>query len=265
MHDLVIYCTSFRNDLERVKVLAESVEKHNIDKIPFIVGVPSSDVRLFKTAIESVATIIEDESIFVSNLPGWVHQQVVKSSFWKLRGCKNWICLDSDAYFIKPFRISDFVHESGAPYTVIHEQKDLFDWYCNKSSVLGFNPQQSFAECRLKVMDIFGRTGKLYDFGPAPAIWSAKVWKSLEDDYLTPNNMTLADAIQAVPSEYTWYGEWLLTSKTIPLWPIEPLFKHFHYRQQYEESKRDKYTEQDFAQIWYGIVMQSNWGAPLKY
>lgn len=259
------YCESFSRDLERVKILCESFAKYNKDNLPLYIGVPRTDVKMFKDAVGSVATVIEDESIFSSTLPGWVHQQVVKSSFWKTIPCDAYMMLDSDCYFIRPFTLNDFVHESGTPYTVIHEQKDLFDWSCNKSGVLGFNPQQSFAECRLKVMDVFGRTGRLYDFGPAPAIWSSKVWKSLEDEYLTPNNMTLADAIKIVPSEYTWYGEWLLTNQTIPLWPIEPLFKHFHYRQQYVEAKRDKYTEQDFSQIWYGIVMQSNWGSPLKY
>jgi len=259
------YCESFRRDIERVKVLAASFAKYNTDKLPFVIGVPKSDMQLFQDAVGYTAEIIDDETIFKSNLPGWVHQQVVKASFWKVRECDAYMMLDSDCYFIKPFGLSDFMHESGVPYTVIHEQKDLFDWSCNKSKALGFDPQESFAECRNKVMELFGRTGKLYDFGPAPAIWSSKVWKSLEDDYLTPNGLTLADAIKEVPSEYTWYGEWLLTNQTIPLWPIEPLFKHFHYPQQYTECKRDGYTEADFSKIWYGVVMQSNWGAPLKY
>ena len=41
--------------------------------------------------------------------------------------------------------------------------------------------------------------------------------------------------------------------------------KIFHYPQQYHEAKQKGYTEQDYSKNYLGIIMQSNWGAPLKY
>jgi hypothetical protein len=212
--------------------------------------------------------LVEDEQIYNHDQSeSWTTQQIVKSSFWKLGLCENYVCIDSDSYFIRPFFVEDFMadEENGIPCTVIHEQKDLFIWTCNKSSLLGFDPYGSFKDCRQKIMDIFGRKGKFYDGGPGPIIFNKKVWESLEKNYLTPNNLVFGDLIKTVPSEFSWYLEWLLADKTIPLYPAEPLFKFFHYKQQYEEYKRLGYKEEDFSQIYSGLVLQSNWGAPLKY
>ena len=114
-------------------------------------------------------------------------------------------------------------------------------------------------------MELFGRTGRIYDFGPGPIIWSCKVWKSLEEEYLIPNGLTFENLIESVPSEFTWYGEYLLVSEKILILPIEPMFKFFHFKQQYIDFKNQGYTENNFKQNYLGIVMQSNWNAPLKY
>ena len=147
----------------------------------------------------------------------------------------------------------------------MHEQKDLFSWTAKNKSLLGFDPQISFAECRQPIMDLFDRKGRLYDFGPVPVIWSSKVWQSLEEQYIKPNGLTFESLINTVSSEFSWYGEWLLTEKPIELWPIEPMFKVFHYKQEYEQFKSIGYTENDWAQNYLGIVMQSSSGLPQKY
>ena len=134
----------------------------------------------------------------------------------------------------------------------------------NKSN-LGFDIQKSFKEDRDKVMNLFNRKGAYYDFGPSPVIWNCKVWESLFDNYMKPNNLSFKDLISFSPSEFTWYGEWLLISKIIPLYPKQPLMKVFHYGQQYQEAKQKGYTENDYSKNYLGIIMQSNWGAPLKY
>lgn len=270
MKSVALYCKSYRGDTHRAKVLLDSVFKYNNDNIPFYISVPKIDIEIFKHNLGTTGyTLLEDESIYDHKQnESWTTQQMVKSSFWKLGLSSNWVNIDSDSYFIRPFYIKDFILAEGVtdtPYTVMHEQKDLFIWTCNKASMLGFDPYESFKECRQKVMDIFDRKGRYYDFGPGPIIWSGKVWKSLEENYLTPNNLTFSDLIKTVPSEFTWYGEWLLASQDIPIHPIEPTFKFFHYKQQYEEFKRLGYKEEDFSQQYLGITMQSNWGAPLRY
>lgn len=268
MKNVVLYCKSYLGDLDRCEVLANSVRNFNSDDIPFYISVPKAQVQTFKSRIGSDVNIVEDESIYDhGGQENWHAQQIVKSNFWKLGICKNYVMIDSDSYFIRPFFIKDFIVEGtdDIPYTVMHEQKDLFIWSCNKKNVLGFDPYEGFKNDREKIMSLFQRKGRLYDFGPGPIIWNHKVWQSLEESYLIPNKIKFADLIKEVPSEFTWYGECLLANQPIPIWPTEPLFKFFHYQQQYQDFKRLGYTEQDFSKNYLGIVMQSNWRAPLKY
>jgi len=152
------------------------------------------------------------------------------------------------------------------PYTVMHQQKNLFQWSCRYRRELGFDPQESFNECRTKIGQLFNRPFKVnYDFGPIPVIWSSKVWKSLEENYLQPNNLTFEQLIQYEASEFTWYGEWLLASKTIDIYPIEPLFLVFHYPLQLDQFYKQNYTLEDISKCYFGIVMSSSFNAPINY
>ena len=267
MENVVLYCKSYYKDIHRIKNLFESIKKHNVDKIPFYVSVPHQDIKLFQDTLGTIDyTLLTDEEITNQNLwQSWKQQQIVKMMFWKLNLSTNYDVIDSDAYFIKDFQDSDFIHHDDVPYTIMHEQKDLFGWSINKTKMLGFDPMLSFANDRRPIMDLFDRKGRLYDFGSIPVIWSSLVWKTLEDEYIKPNNLSFEGLINTVSSEFTWYGEWLLVRKPIELWPIEHIFKGFHYLQQYQEYKQMGYTEEDWAKLYFGFVMQSSAGCPMKY
>jgi len=260
--DIVLYCKSYHGDIDRVVNLFKSINQFNSDNIPLYVSCPSSDLKLFKSKLGSKGyTLIRDEDIIISNLKeGHKSQQVIKSNFWKLGLCENYVCLDSDSLFIKPFFKSDFLFKDNIPYTLCHQQKQLFEWAVNK---LPFDPIDGFKQDRQKAMDIFNRKGAHYDFGPSPVIWSSKVWEYLEDIYIKPNDLHFDDLIQ-LTSEFSWYGEALL-SMGFPLYPLEPLFKVYHYREQYTEDKQRGTTLSDISKNYLGIILQSNWGAPLNY
>jgi len=262
MEKIVLYCKSFNRDFERVKVLLESIKKYNVDNIPFYISVPKNDYQLF-SQLKGV-NIVLDEDIFLLS-DNWVAQQIIKSNFWKLGITENYVCLDSDAYFIRPFRIKDFMFNDNTPYTVMHEQKELFSWSVTKIKELGFDPKEGFTNDRQKIMNLFGRDSRHYDFGPSPIIWSSKVWKSLEEKYMIPNNLSFPDLIEYSPSEFSWYGEALLVFKAIDIYPVEPLFKVFHYPQQYVEYKQQNITEEMISQNYMGVIMQSNFNGPIKY
>lgn len=263
MNNLVLYCKSYRNDLARVEKLAESIVTYNIDNLPFYISVPKEDISLFKESSIQATEIFADEDIYPANTSGWLQQQIVKSNFWKLKLCENYLCLDSDSYFIKPFSERDFIAYGNVPYTVMHEQKELFEWaHVN----LHFNPQEGFNEEKDRVMQLFGREFcKRWDFGPSPTIWSSKVWKLLEDNYTIPNQLTFEKLIQYCPSEFTWYGEALLAFRPFDILPIQPLFKVFHYPGQFLQAKQQGYTEEIFTRNYYGIILQSNFNAPIVY
>lgn len=257
MENIVLYCKSFRRDIELVKRLVDSVNQFNHDNIPFYLSVPRLDLQIFKSLNLKNIILIEDELVYEGNTSGWMQQQIVKSLFYKLGKSKNWVCIDSDAFFIKPFFISDFIYEDDIPYTVIHEQKELFSWTAINSNILGFDPKESFIIDRKKIMEVFNRSSKIYDFGPSPVIWSSKVWIDLENKYMIPNNISFQQLIEYSASEFTWYGEALLQFKSIPIYPTEPLFKVFHYKQQLDDFS-DLNLNETLLKNYLGIIIQSN-------
>jgi hypothetical protein len=255
MHKIVLYCKSYGPDVYRAKDLLESINKYNSDNIPFYISVPTADIDLFKRELgESNYTLIKDEDIDPLN-EGWKGQQIVKSQFWKLGLCENYVCIDSDCIFIKDFKVNDFMFDNETPYTVCHEYKSFFEFM--EKYPLNFDPYESFAKERKQIMELFGRQGAIYDFGPGPTIWSAKVWKSLEDNYINKNNLKFSDLIEANGSEFTWYGEWLLYSQSIRLIPKGPLFKNYHYPHQFEYDKHTNYTTDKISKLYLGIGLQS--------
>ena len=89
------------------------------------------------------------------------------------------------------------------------------------------------------------------------------MWKSFNDEYLVPNNLTfeqLTLSLGGLMSEAGIYGEWLLYSKKIDIIPINPIFKFYHWKEMYDfESKNGLYDIEKLKENYLGIVMQSNW------
>lgn len=271
-----LFCKSYLGDLLRVQLLWDSIQKHNKDNIPFYVSVPQKDLIEFQEKITNSRGVIwiTDEEIIRSNAlselntyykwDGRLSQQVVKSEFWRIfnKDKISYLCLDSESIFIKDFYLNSFLSSEGQPYTIIHQNKELLQLAANKKInkvATNFNKV-----CEMLKM-VFNRVGPNYDFGPTPVIWSSEVWRALEDNYLKPNEMNIWDAIKAHPSELQWYGEALLKFKPIPLLPLEPLFKIYHYDWQYYYSKSCNETTASLSENYLGYLRQSNWDYDFDY
>lgn len=270
---IALYCKSYRTDVKRTLRLAQSIDKLNVDNIPFYVSAPSSDIELFEEYLNGTsAKIIADESIIRSNpkislekvlaLHGGTSQQIIKSEFWRLGFSESYICLDSDSMFIKTFSKKDFLIDDENPYTVLDEAHEILD------AALATKNQHVldnfFRESQL-FQDIFGRSGRHYSFGPNPPIWSRRVWESLDTEYLSPNGMSFYDAIMKAPIDLNWYGEALLRYKVIPLNPCQPLFKVYHYAWQLDQDSRKKIGHKELAQIYSGVIYQSSWDREMDW
>jgi hypothetical protein len=195
-------------------------------------------------------------------LPGTLSQQIVKSEFWRLDVCENYLCLDSDSYFLQSFDRYSFLTPSGVPYTVMNEGLELRLF----GSIHGHTKitRNIDAECKA-IMEIFGRQGKRYEFGPLPTVWSRKVWSDLAEQFLKPRDMNFLDAIVLFPSEMRWYGEALLKYRSIELWPVETIFRCYHYEDQYLSALRQGESDQTLSQTYLGVCLQSNWDTTLAY
>lgn len=267
MSELVLYCKSYRTDLRRLVRLATSVQKFNQEGLAFHVSVPASDLTLFRQHLDERSVVLHaDEEILKASpefgtntligMPGGLSQQVVKSEFWRLGLAPCYLCLDSDAFFIRPFGKADFLAPDGTPYTVIDEGHEILEDALREGKPHVLDAYH--AEAR-KVQDLLGRPGRTYNFGPLPVVWHAKVWASLYERYLLPRAITLADAILQAPSEVRWYGEALLHYKAIRLEPCQSFFKVYHYAWQFDRDERVGMNHSDLSRLYSGVINQSAW------
>jgi hypothetical protein len=265
----VLYCKSYRNDVLRAKRLLASVQAFNVEAIPFYISTPEADRALFESTLGTKGyQWVSDESICLANprasladllqTPGKISQQIIKSEFWRLELCNAYLCLDSDAQFIRDFYLSDFIHQDGQAYTVMHDAHELINLAKakGKSAIL-----ENFAAESASLKDEFGRIGRDFDFGPSPMIWAAQVWADLDEQYLRHKGETLWQAVARKPSEIRWYGEALLQFKSIPLHPIAPLFKVYHYHWQYKNEGLSRINAKSIENTdkYLGVIHQSNW------
>ena len=267
MRTLALYCKSYRTDLRRLVRLAESIGRFNHDRLPFYVSVPSDDVGLFQTHLIGLnVQVLSDDDILraspripaetVAAMPGHVAQQVIKSEFWRLNLSTAYVCLDSDAQFIRPFFERDFVAEDGTPYTMLDEAHDLLEdalRFGRKRIADDFEREADAVQQRL------GRVGRRYSFGPFPLVWHRDVWQSLDERYLQPNGLNFAQAIAQLPIESRWYGEALLAYEAVRLLPCQALFKVYHYAWQYDQDRKRGLTEKELARLYCGVIHQSAW------
>ena len=273
MKDFVLYCKSYSRDFLRLKRLFNSIQKFNVDHIPFYISTPKANKDLLLEILGADGYIwVADEDIVAANpkasiekykaMPGGLSQQIIKSEFWRLGLAENYLCLDSDSLFIRNFQKSDFLSADGVPYTVLHQNKELFQLASNRGQDKVERDLRIEAE---RVKALFGRSGPNFYCAPAPFIWSAKVWRSLDAEFLQPQGISLWELITPEHPETLIYGEALLRYRAIPLIAIEPLFRIYHYDWQYFLMKRVGETEAKVAKHYLGIIYQSAWESELNF
>ena len=267
MKDFVLYCKSYSRDFLRLQRLLESVKRHNVDQIPFYISTATSEKALLEEVLGTDGyQWVADEEIVAANsradlvkyceMPGGLSQQIVKAEFWRLGLAENYLCLDSDSKFIRDFKQSDFVTSENVPYTVLHQNKELFQIATNRGHHKVERDLRLEAE---RVQKLFNRVGPSFYCAPAPFNWSAKVWQSLDQEYLQPKGISIWDLITLEYPESLIYGEAIMKYRAIPLIAIEPLFRTYHYDWQFFLMKRLGETEAKLARHYFGVIYQSAW------
>lgn len=272
LKDFVLYCKSYSRDFLRLKRLLESINQFNADNLDFYISTPKLDKDLLGRVLGNHGYIwVADEDIVSANpradfikysqMPGGLSQQIVKSEFWRLGIAENYLCLDSDSLFIRDFYKADFLSVDGTSYTVLHQNKELFQLAADRGYQKFQRDLKSEAD---RVKRVFGRLGPDFYCAPAPFIWSAKVWQSLDNELLEPQSITIWDFITPQLPETLIYGEAVLKFRAIPLIAIEPLFRTYHYDWQYYLMRRLGETEDKLKQNYLGVIYQSAWESELN-
>ena len=272
MKDLVLYCKSYRRDFLRLKRLLESIQRFNVDQIPFYISTPQDQLGELQTILGSDLEYqwVSDESIVAANprvvagiektRSGSLSQQAIKSEFWRLGISENYVCLDSDCIFIKEFKRDNFIAADGNPYTVIYQNTEFFQLAINRNHQKIVENLGVEGDC---VKALFDRRGPNYYCHCPPFIWSAKVWRSLDEQFLMPRGMTFWDVSTPEHPETLLYLEALLKFQAIPLHPIEQLFRIYYYDWQFYLLRRLGESEEALQKNYLGVIYQSNWDSDL--
>lgn len=255
---LALMCKTYSNNLTALKILKQSIDAHNIDKIPFYIVAPSADIEKIKFEIitgkeDYKCEIFPEESLIGESLgAGWLDQQVAKLRFYKTNLCKFYLVLDSDSYFIKDFFVDDFMFDNQTPYIVCHEGK--------AGTILNtkFGNTSAMYEKEKFIKKFFNRSGRHYRFLTSPFIFSCEVCRELDRKYG-------ADwCIRLCSCEASWHGEMLL-SMGVPFKPVELFFEAMVYQGKLNLWRKLKITTKDISKQYLGIVMQDKLLREQKY
>jgi len=242
--------------------MVKSFHQFNLEAIQLFLVVPETDLELFAPLSgESVALL--SEQLVVGHLvdhevhgmrPGYINQEIVKLSFWELGLAQNYFCVDSDAEFIRPFGVSDFMFDSDTPYSVLVQDLELSvePEYYNQYWVSREAELRSIAE-------IVGVDSRVVLTCHGHTVFSRNVLESFVKDFLAPRDWTYADALEFSPYEFTWYNMWLQKSGVIEIHPREPWIKVFHNQSQHMEYLLRGIDLSDIARGYLGVVINSNY------
>ena len=252
---------SYRGDFPLAQRLIESFNRYNSELIPLTIVVPSEDVELF-ASIENPQITILDEVAFAPHLAtepfndmrlGYINQQIVKLAFWERDIYDDYLVLDSDMVFIRTFHRSEFMFDDDTPFSVLVEDNDL------QTDARYFSEHwRSRSEHLSRIKEIVGlqdtRTLTCHNH----QVFSARVLRSLKQDFMEPNGYSYVDLIRMAPYEFSWYNFWLQKSGVIPVVIREPFVKMLHHEGQHLEYAVRGTTLDDLSRGYVGLVINSS-------
>lgn len=262
MESFAFFLKTYRGDYDRAVRLIDSYKRYNVEQIPMYIACPKEDSFFFDELNAKDIHVIFDEEIcgevFTNDSrwsAGYLNQEIYKLSFWETGLCFNYMCLDSDAIFIRPFYKKDFMFDNKIPYTCLEEDNDLHaDTYYNKLYWDGR-------------MDWIRKIEEELDFYPYHLltchgfqIFSGRVLESLKNDFMKPHGYSYKNLIEIAPYEFSWYNLWLQKTEVIPLHQIGYLFKTLHLKQHHISSVLQGMKIEDWAKGYIGLIVNSNYG-----
>ena len=164
-HDVALITTSFRRDLERCRMLCESVDRFVHAGIPHYLLVDRRDVRLFEPLGDSRRRIIVVEDMLprwlrrapwskrwwlsARTLPvrNWILQQIVKLSVCDHVDADAYAFVDSDVAFIRPFEVTHVLRGGNVRLFRVPESgrgRRHLKWHRAAARLLGLPPRDYF-------------------------------------------------------------------------------------------------------------------------
>lgn len=277
MEKIAFLCKTFVNDFNYVKRLLTTFQKNNEQNIKMFIVFPKQDENIFYDKIsknlllntevifeETFSEYLIDEPLYCNAIPkeqeaypirpGYINQEIIKLAFHELNLAENYMPIDSDGEFLRPFAMADFIAEDGNPYTILEEDNELKvdPVYYNHCNWLG----------REKIIrKIYGEidySNRVMITAHGFCIFSSKVLSDFKRNFMNKKKYTYKNLMEISSYEFSWYNLWLQKTQCIPIHYREPLFKYFHTKEQLIWYKRQKITLSDIRRGYLGIVVNSN-------
>jgi len=255
-------CKSYGGDLEYAQRMVKSFTEFSADSIQLFLVVPEVDLALFEPLAGNHVQVLS-ENLLGKHLvdcevhgirPGYINQEIVKLSFWELELAENYFCVDSDAEFIRHFRVEDFMFDSKTPYSVLVQDLELAvepeyynQYWLSRESEL------------ISIAELVGLDSRVVLTCHGHTVFSRVVLKSFVEDFLNPRGWSYADALEFSPYEFTWYNMWLQKCCVVDIHPREPWIKVFHNQSQHMQYLINEITFEDISRAYVGVVVNSNY------
>jgi hypothetical protein len=239
-----IFCKSYSRDFAHLHTLIDSFIAHNPAKLGLTLSLPRTDLAKFLDEFGSDipdVVVVVDESYCDFDLKqfrGWHAQQICKLSSWRTMRADQYICVDSDCYFIKdidPEELRPNPNKRHLLYgsflrTVVSEGHDHLVRYINGTLpdfLITFPPRPTGVACKLadflRFKDVDLDNPNAIERSAIPMqVFSVPKWVFYQpgqtfsreilmrlDDFVKSYGITVADLILISPWEYNWYGEFV--------------------------------------------------------
>lgn len=268
MYKFAFLLKTYSGDFQYARRLINSFEKYNKDDIPLYIIVEKKDKNALMNLMPEIG---ENRNILIKAAEdictylighdvngikkGYINQEIIKLSFWENGWCRNYLCLDSDAYFIREFYYRDFMYDETVPYTCLIGDKEL------KTDPIYFESYWKDRDKAIKIIQKqigFEHDNYLNCHGLQTI--SSEVMENFKNEFMDVKKYTYSDILEISPLEFSWYNLWLQKTNVIPLHICEPHFKTFHMKHQAVFTWWQGIKTADLARSYVGIVMQSNYG-----
>ena len=263
MQNFAFMLKTYEKDLQYAWRLADSFEKYNADDIPLYMVLDGEDKEKFLefSNLGNVHIVLKEDidveyaKEAVNGISsGYINQEIVKLAFWKLNLCKNYLCIDSELEFIREFHIDEFMYDEETPYSVLIEDHDLL---ANPNYYNAFWTEREKSLERIK--EVYGIKDRHILTCHGMQTFSAKVLKSMEEDFMRPNGYSYLDLLKVSPYEFSWYNYYLQKTRPIEIHPCEPHFKTYHMPYQQIVDAMQGIDLESLKRAYCGIILNSNY------
>jgi hypothetical protein len=272
MREFGFMLKTFIGDASYVERLVKSFNEYNTQDLRLYIVAPSTDFKFFNEFLSKNIFFVSDEDIPVRYINqenfrkeltdprenrsafGYLNQGISKLGFWRTGLLRNYLTLDSDTEFIRPFAFNDFSDSNGNLYFFGQQYLDLA---CDPF----YRPRywDSREEILSKVRDLIGLDSQNRITVHNSQIMSSLVLADFEQNFLKLKNLDYVDIMQIASLEFFWYGVWMQKQEIFPMVLREDVIKMVNHQGEHLALHQLGIRKKDLATSYIGVIVNSNW------